>query len=883
MDQFEIFEAIRKGKQGGGSMLGIHVGLQPVLVSEFSDTFELINVEIKVGNKSLRVMTGYGPQESWNEEDKMPFFSALEEEIAAAEIEGKEILITMDANSKLGPAFIEGDPHNMSENGKILESIINRHGLVVANGLKDKRKGVITRQRITENGREESVIDLVITSRNLASHIEAVHVDEERLHVLTKNVKVGSVVKNTESDHNVVNTRLNITWCKTENEVMEIFNYKNKKAQEAFKLETTKTKELTKIVNMNKPLEVVTNKFLKRLKGFVHKCFKKVKIIDKPDDELEELFNKRRVLRNQSDYESQTKLEELNDELATKYSDKMSKTILEEIKGISKSDEGGINSGKLWKLKKKLMPRSQDPPTAMVNTEGKLLTDKDDIMKEAVNHYKNVFKDKEISPELKEYKIEREELCKKRLKETKQNVTSDWTVANVKLVLSNLKTGKSKDPYDIPNELLRPDVAGEDLVIAITDLMNRIKNELSIPEMLNVCNVTNLYKNKGERTNYNSYRGIFRTTALRSILEKLLYKDEYNGIDNNLTDCNVGSRTGRNVRDNLFVINAIMNENKQNPKRALDVNVYDVEKCFDSLWLSECINDLYEAGMTNDKLNLLYQANESASIAIKTSCGVTERFDIKDTVMQGTVWGGLLCTTTMDQLCKSIYKEDRLLYKYRESVEVPPLQMVDDIITASECGGTSSALNAEVNKFIEMKKLKLSEKKCAQIHLGPKKTLNNCQENKVRNNKMKTSEKEKYLGDFITKSANAKETIKDRKRKGYGILAEISAILKDIPLGNKRTRVGLALRHAMFLNGVLFNSETWTGFNKKDMKVLEVLDHKVLRIITGAHAKVPCEMLYLETAELDILSVITVRRLMFWYNIVRRDTKELLRLRSNER
>ena len=69
--------------------------------------------------------------------------------------------------------------------------------------------------------------------------------------------------------------------------------------------------------------------------------------------------------------------------------------------------------------------------------------------------------------------------------------------------------------------------------------------------------------------------------------------------------------------------------------------------------------------------------------------------------MQGTVWGGLLCTTTMDQLCKSIYKEDRLLYKYRESVEVPPLQMVDDIITASECGGTSSAVNAEVNKFIE--------------------------------------------------------------------------------------------------------------------------------------------------------------------------------------
>ena len=395
--------------------------------------------------------------------------------------------------------------------------------------------------------------------------------------------------------------------------------------------------------------------------------------------------------------------------------------------------------------------------------------------------------------------------------------------------------------------------------------------------MLNVCNVTNLYKNKGDRTKYDSYRGIFRTTALRSILEKLIYKDEYNGIDENLTDCNVGSRQGRNVRDNLFVINAIMNENKQNPKKALDINVYDVEKCFDSLWLSECINDLYESGMTNDKLNLLYKANESANIAIKTASGVTERLKIKDTVMQGTVWGGLLCTTTMDKLCKSIYKKDNLLYKYRQSVDVPPLEMVDDIITASACGGTSKALNEKVNKFIELKKLRLSEKKCAQIHIGSKKTRETCLKNKVRDKDMKTSEKEKYLGDYITNAANAKETIRERKRKGYGILAEITTILKDIPLGNKRKRVGLKLRQTMFLNGVLFNSETWIGFSKKDLKMLEVLDHKILKAILGAHSKVPTEMLYLETGELDLPSVISVRRLMYWFNIVKRHKKELIR------
>ena len=278
--------------------------------------------------------------------------------------------------------------------------------------------------------------------------------------------------------------------------------------------------------------------------------------------------------------------------------------------------------------------------------------------------------------------------------------------------------------------------------------------------------------------------------------------------------------------------------------------------------MQECINDLYEAGVKSDKLNLIYQSNKNASIAVKTSSGVTEKFSITDTVMQGTVWGGLMCTTTMDMLCKSIYKEDKLLYKYRQSVEVPPLQMVDDVITASKCGATGTALNTNINTFMKMKKLQLSESKCAKIHIGTKKSVNTCSDQKIGNNTMKNSEKEKYLGDFVTNAANSKETIKDRKQKGYGILSEISAILRDIPLGNKRTRVGLALRHAMFLNGVLFNSESWTGYDKKDIKQLEVIDHKILRIITGAHPKTPNEMLYLETGELDITNVIRVRRLL---------------------
>ena len=111
-----IFEAIRKCKAKGGSMLGVHVDLKPILIQEYADTFELIVVEVQAGDTGIRVITGHGPQESQEEKDKLPFFEALESEISQAEFAGKSVIISIDANSKLGTKYIEGDPHEQSKN-----------------------------------------------------------------------------------------------------------------------------------------------------------------------------------------------------------------------------------------------------------------------------------------------------------------------------------------------------------------------------------------------------------------------------------------------------------------------------------------------------------------------------------------------------------------------------------------------------------------------------------------------------------------------------------------------------------------------------------------------------------------------------------------------
>ena len=61
----------------------------------------------------------------------------------------------MDANSKLGPQLIPGYAYQTTKNGKVLECILERHAMCVVNGLRDKRQGLITREKLTVNGIEK--------------------------------------------------------------------------------------------------------------------------------------------------------------------------------------------------------------------------------------------------------------------------------------------------------------------------------------------------------------------------------------------------------------------------------------------------------------------------------------------------------------------------------------------------------------------------------------------------------------------------------------------------------------------------------------------------------------------------------------------------------
>ena len=870
MENYEIFEAIRT-KWNGGTLIGAHKSIKPVLISEYCDEFELLTIEVCVGKRQIRIITGYGPQETWPEAQRVPFFIALEEEVAKAEMMGKSIIIEMDSNSKLGKQLIPKDPHNQTPNGLLLAGIINRHGLIVGNGLTDKCEGLITRRRETIDGTEESVIDHLLFTEDLRDDFNALVVDEKKTNAITKLVKTKYEVKTIESDHNALISYFQIAWDrKVKDERVEMFNLKSSEGQIKFKEITSRNGNFSEIFQSNVDLNAATEKFIKKLNDCIYQSFKKIRITERQNKEIQELFDKRKILRGKNDETSKIELKEVESKLAEKCAETNYLKIKEELGRIN-CEEGGVNSGYLWKLKKKLSPKCRDPPTAMFDNHGNLVTDIKQIQNLALSTFTERLKNREIKTELADMKILKEKLFELRMKSSGRVKTPPWDMNDLDCVLKNLKKNKSRDPMGYANEIFSPSVAGLDFRLAILNLMNRIKTEQKYPEILEMCNISSIYKNKGSRNSFEYYRGIFR-------VPRLIYNDEYSKIDSELSDSNVGARKSRNVRDNVFVLNAITNSVINGNEKPIDIQVFDVEKCFDSLWLKECINDLFESGLKNDKLPLLYLENKNAQIAVKSSSGITNRKNICNIVMQGTVWGSLFCTTSMDKLGKLMYSKDKLLYKYKGKVDTPSLGMVDNIMSIHECSEKTVETNATINTFIEYKKLKLSENKCTRIHINSKKGSEiECPELKVHDKNMKTANKEKYLGDIVHTSGKIKHTIEDRKNRACAISAEILAIIRDIPLGKYKMEIGLKLRQAMLLNGILFNSEAWHAVNEKDIKSLETIDEYLLRALVKGHSKTPIEFLYLEAGAVPIRFLLSSRRMIYLQTILKRSDNELIK------
>ena len=912
LSDYQVHYLSRQTSQGGGVALGVNKTVESTFVNEGVEDIEILSVKVILDKMPLRIITAYGPQENAKREKKNKFWDFLEQEVNSAEFVEEGLILQMDGNLHAGSNLIKNDPNRQNQNGKLFMEFLSRNKqLTVVNAL-EICEGVITRSRNVKNKTEEAVLDFCVVNAKVLPFIRKMLVDEDKNFSLINLAQINKNKNFIESDHNALVIEMEINENKEKPEREEIFNFRSKVGQEAFKNETESNESLLDCFKTNQPFEVQMRVWKQNFDDILKKCFKKVRIAPKKTKtKTEEMLKERVKLKNEAksiEMDENVKelikerIENIEKEISEEVVHENFKMVVDTLEEIS--DNGNINSSgrkKMWSMLKNRFPKMSQPiPIAKKDKKGNLVTNHQDLKKLYLKTYKQRMRNRPIKENLSELKYFKENLFNIRLKLAEQQKSEPWTINQLEVALKALKKNKSRDPNGWINELFKDGIAGSKVKLSLLHIFNKIKEENHIPEFIRLADVSTIYKGKGSKKELENERGIFVVTILRSILMRLIYSDYYSILDNSMSDSQIGARKGKNIRNHLWIVYGIISDvlSSKN-KKPIDIQIFDYKQCFDSLWLQECMNDFYSAGVQDNKFALLHNINANVKIAVRTPVGKTSREGIYNAITQGDVFGPMLCSKQVDTFGQECLKESRYTYLYKGWVEIPPLSMVDDLLSVSECGFKTQTVNAFLTFKTDSKKLQFGAQKCKKLHVGKTLASYKCTAMKVDewkevevvneetgideikdicNDKYEMEEKEdeKYLGDLISVDGRNVKNIKSRVAKGTGIISKILSILDGIPFGQYYYEVAMILRNSLLLSSLLCNSESWYNVTQAELNLIESVDLQFFRRILNVPKSTPKEMFYLEFGCIPLRHLIRKRRIMFLHYILNQDSDSIL-------
>ena len=210
--------------------------------------------------------------------------------------------------------------------------------------------------------------------------------------------------------------------------------------------------------------------------------------------------------------------------------------------------------------------------------------------------------------------------------------------------INGLKLKKCADGTGWKNELIK--FGGDGMKESLLILFREMEKERYTPSEWNEMLIKSLHK-KGEMTEMDHKRGIFLTNVISKLYETVVKKRDKGKVDARTTKNQVGGKTKRCPADHMIVLVDVLQRNKRLNRKTYLV-FGDAVKCFDKLWLRDCLLELYKAGVPPQDIEMLYNLNKEANVKIRTPLGESRSFSCEEIVKQGTVWGPELCCISSD-------------------------------------------------------------------------------------------------------------------------------------------------------------------------------------------------------------------------------------------
>ena len=636
-----------------------------------------------------------------------------------------------------------------------------------------------------------------------------------------------------------------------------------------------KEREINKIWDdTTRTLQEKYDLWTERIDEIMKQCGKKKRKVKHKSKELRKLAQLHRKLKiekkNREDltnYERQqidkqrTKIKEQMHEEEQMLNERRIHKIVSEIRG-----EGGLlNASAFWEAKKRIQRRKEVTSTAIENKDGVREFTCTGIKEVYKNFYKTLLEGKKTtSDEEKEHEKRVNEKFKRINDIATLQEPLEVTREEIREVIKDLKRGKAGDEYKWKNELII--YGGEVVQEGLMKMFNEINKTENIPTQWEGMVIKSIHK-KGSTTKMENRRGLFLTNVISKVYERVMIKKIEKDISLDIHQN--GGQKGKGAIDNWMALMAIRDNNIRHNK---DTNIYfaDAYKCFDRLWLKDCLIDLNIAGVREKEIKMIYNLNRRAVITVETPVGRTTKFTAKEIVKQGTVFGPLLCCASTQRVIDIGEKAKTMV---GPDIGIEALVYVDDIAGA----GSKNVIEGIIRNTAKMeveKKFTFNTDKTKYISMTKKRRTEEEINEQIEQGKVERTKDYKYLGNWIGEDGTAERQIQEMENKGEVISKEITRISYN-NMGTMRVQTSLLLYKNAGMASLFYNMEMWTRLRKKDEQRMESIQGKILKRIIGLPATTSYWGVLIELGIWPIQQLLQYKKLMVFHQLENAENERL--------
>ena len=474
----------------------------------------------------------------------------------------------------------------------------------------------------------------------------------------------------------------------------------------------------------------------------------------------------------------------------------------------------------------------------MKDKDGNVMTDEESVLRMWKEYYMGLMNE--------ENERERREIDGERVNLEVESVSKEEVMEN----MQRMKNRKAVGPDDIPVEVWK--CLGESALKFLTKLYNRTMESERMPEEWRDSVLIPIFKNKGDVQSCSNYRGIKLISHTMKLWERIVEKRLRSDLK--FSNQQYGFMPGKSTIDALFALRVLMEKYREGQKELHCVFV-DLEKAYDKVPREEVWYCMRKSGLAEKYVRIVQDMYDDSTTAVRCAVGVTEGFEVKVGLHQGSALSPCLFAMMMDRMTDEIREEAPWT-----------MMFADDIVICSESKEQVEEKLESWRYALERRGMKVNRRKTEYMCVNERQD-NSSGTVKMQGEEVAKVEDFKYLGSTVQSNGECGREVKKRVQAGWNGWRRMSGVICDrrVPARVKGKVYKVAVRPAM-----LYGLET-VALTKRQEAEMEVAELKMLRFSLGVTRMDKIRNEYIRgTAQVGKFGEKTREARLRWYGHLRR-------------